>query len=100
MRQIAINVKGISSALVKSITQKLFEDIKLEESELTGELIERIIKDVDVSSALNKIRRNVAGRELKLYSIDKKNDCYKQSYLGNNYNSCIYYLLTFRDIIV
>ncbi|MGL4786544.1 MAG: hypothetical protein ACRC2Q_06605, partial [Cetobacterium sp.] len=64
----------MSSALVKSITQKLFEDIKLEESELTGELIERIIKDVDVSSALNKIRRNVAGRELKLYSIDKEAD--------------------------
>ena len=41
----------MSSALVKSITQKLFEDIRLEESELTGELIERIIKDVDVSSA-------------------------------------------------
>lgn len=64
----------MSSALVKSITQKLFEDIRLEESELTGELIERIIKDVDVSSALNKIRRNVAGRELKLYSIDKEAD--------------------------
>lgn len=59
---------------MKSITQKLFDDIRLEESDLTGELIERIIKDIDVSSALNKIRRSVAGRELKLYSVNGESD--------------------------
>ncbi|MEG0398370.1 MAG: phage head morphogenesis protein, partial [Cetobacterium sp.] len=50
--------------LIESAIIKLFYEAKQETGELDRDTIKRIAKDIDINSALNKIERNVAGREI------------------------------------
>ncbi|MGL5123257.1 MAG: phage portal protein family protein [Fusobacteriaceae bacterium] len=56
---------------IESDTLNLFKELPQIKSELDIESIEKIIKDIDINSALNKISRAVAGRE---YTIETDNE--------------------------
>lgn len=50
--------------LIESAVIKLFNEARQETGELDRDAIKRIAKDIDINSALNKIERNVAGRDI------------------------------------
>lgn len=58
--------------LIESAIIKLFYEAKQETGELDRDTIKRIAKDIDINSALNKIERNVAGREIYVKSARKE----------------------------
>ncbi|WP_432204429.1 phage portal protein family protein [Cetobacterium somerae] len=50
--------------LIESAVIKLFNETSQETGDLDKDTIKRIVKDIDVNSALNKIERSVSGREI------------------------------------
>lgn len=54
---------------IESVALKLFSEVSQDKSELTKEVIDNIVKDIDINSALNKIERSAAGRDYFLRSL-------------------------------
>ncbi|MGL4933935.1 MAG: phage portal protein family protein [Cetobacterium sp.] len=85
--------------LIESAVIKLFNGVSQESNELDSDTIKRIAKDIDVNSALNKIERNVAGREVFIRSvIDNENELEKVQSIFRDvkFNRLINYILKAR----
>ena len=59
--------------LVKSAVIKLFNETYTDEKSIDDEIIDKLLKDIDVSSALNKLEREVAGRILNVVAENIEN---------------------------
>ncbi|MGL5099399.1 MAG: phage portal protein family protein [Fusobacteriaceae bacterium] len=85
--------------LIESAVIKLFNGVSQESNELDLDAIKRIAKDIDVNSALNKIERNVAGREVFIRSlVDNENELDKVQSIFRDvkFNRLINYILKAR----
>lgn len=59
--------------LMESLVTKLFQEVSAERPVLDIETVDKIIKDIDVASALNKIKRSAAGKVLTVWSDKEEN---------------------------
>lgn len=66
-------LKKASPEMIMQVTTQLFSEVYLDEKELTQSDIDTILKDIDVDTAIKKIERAVAGKELIVWSDDEKN---------------------------
>lgn len=85
--------------LIESAVIKLFNGVSQESNELDSDAIKRIAKDIDVNSALNKIERNVAGREVFVRSlVDNENELEKVQSIFRDvkFNRLLNYILKAR----
>jgi hypothetical protein len=85
--------------LIESAVIKLFNGVSQESNELDSDVIKRIAKDIDVNSALNKIERNVAGREVFVRSlVDNENELEKVQSIFRDvkFNRLLNYILKAR----
>ncbi|MGL4980683.1 MAG: phage portal protein family protein, partial [Fusobacteriaceae bacterium] len=85
--------------LIESAVIKLFNGVSQESNELDSDAIKRIAKDIDVNSALNKIERNVAGREVFIRSlVDNENELEKVRSIFRDvkFNRLLNYILKAR----
>lgn len=85
--------------LIESAVIKLFNGVSQESNELDSDAIKRIAKDIDVNSALNKIERNVAGREVFIRSlVDNENELEKVQSIFRDvkFNRLLNYILKAR----
>lgn len=62
----------MKNKLIESTVIKLFSEAAQDTSEITFEDIDKIKKDIDVNSALNKLNRNVSGRDYFIKSLNKE----------------------------
>ena len=53
--------KNIKKEMIFSVVSKLFREKGATEETMSNEIVNKIIKDVDISSALQKLERAVAG---------------------------------------
>lgn len=67
------NIKRAGTILMQEVTKRLFNDVYLNEKDLTLYDIDKILKDTDVDTAIKKIERAVAGKELIIWSDNEKN---------------------------
>lgn len=67
------NIKKASPELTLQFTTKLFSEVYIDEKDLNFDDIDKILKDTDVDTAIKKIERAVAGKELIIWSDDEKN---------------------------
>lgn len=85
----------ISSAVVK-----LFNESYPEENDISEEFINKLLKDIDISSALNKIERETAGRILSVVAENPENDKQAQEinkrFSNIKFNRIINHLITAR----
>lgn len=72
-RKQAPNIQKASPELTLQVTTQLFSEIYLDEKDLTSDDIDKILKDTDVDTAIKKIERAVAGKELIVWSDNEKN---------------------------
>lgn len=72
-RKQAANIKKASPELTLQVTTQLFSEVYLDEKDLTLDDIDKILKDTDVDTAIKKIERAVAGKELIIWSDNEKN---------------------------
>ncbi|WP_047380461.1 DUF935 family protein [Cetobacterium sp. ZWU0022] len=85
--------------LIESAVIKLFHGVSQESNKLDLDTIKRIAKDIDINSALNKIERNVAGREVIIKSVrDDKNELDKVQDIFRDvkFNRLLNYILKAR----
>ena len=57
--------------LIESAVIKLFNEARQEAGDLDIDTIKKIVKDIDINSSLNKIERNVAGRDVFIRTTRK-----------------------------
>lgn len=62
-----------NTTLTTSAVIKLFENIKDDNNDIDIETIEKIILDIDINSALNKINRETSGRLIKVVAENQEN---------------------------
>lgn len=67
------NIQKASPEMIMQVTTKLFSEIYLDEKDLSPDEIDKILKDTDVDTAIKKIERAVAGKELIIWSDNEKN---------------------------
>lgn len=83
-----------------SIVTKLFDGISSTTEELDTDLIKKIIKDVDINSALQKLERAVAGRKALVVSkLDENIELEKEiqeRFSGIKFNRIVNHLITAR----
>lgn len=72
-RKQAPNIQKASPELTLQVTTQLFSEIYPDEKDLTSDDIDKILKDTDVDTAIKKIERAVAGKELIVWSDNEKN---------------------------
>lgn len=96
MKKITTKVNKISVPLIV----KLFEDNPSYDSTIDSNLIDKLLKDIDISSALNKIERAVAGRVLTIEtSIPELEDQAKEiekRFSSIKFNRILNHLITAR----
>ncbi|BBA51666.1 hypothetical protein FV113G1_20160 [Fusobacterium varium] len=66
-------IQKASPELMQEVAIKLFSEVYLDEKDLTFSDIDKILKDTDVDTAIKKIERAVAGKELIVWSDNEKN---------------------------
>ena len=67
------NIKRAGTILMQEVTKRLFNDVYRDEKDLTINDIDKILKDIDVDTAIKKIERAVAGKELIVWSDNERN---------------------------
>lgn len=96
MRKIAKkNKEVITSAVIK-----MFNEVYPEENDVSEEFITKLLKDIDINSALNKVERETAGRILKVIAENPENDEQakeiNQRFSNIKFNRIINHLITAR----
>lgn len=98
MRKIA--TKKINKELIKSAVIKMFEETYSDTDIVTSEVIDKLLLDIDISSALNKIERETAGRILNVVAESPENDGLAQEinkrFSNIKFNRIINHLITAR----
>ena len=98
MRKIA--TKKINKELIKSAVIKMFEETYSDTDIVTPEVIDKLLLDIDISSALNKIERETAGRILSVIAESPENDGLAQEinkrFSNIKFNRIINHLITAR----
>lgn len=98
MRKIA--TKKINKELIKSAVIKMFEETYSDTDIVTPEVIDKLLLDIDISSALNKIERETAGRILSVVAESPENDGLAQEinkrFSNIKFNRIINHLITAR----
>ena len=98
MRKIA--TKKINKELIKSAVIKMFEETYSDTDIVTSEVIDKLLLDIDISSALNKIERETAGRILSVIAESPENDGLAQEinkrFSNIKFNRIINHLITAR----
>ena len=96
MRKIA--TKKINKELIKSAVIKMFEETYSDTDIVTPEVIDKLLLDIDISSALNKIERETAGRILSVVAESPENDGLAQEinkrFSNIKFNRIINHLIT------
>lgn len=86
--------------IIISAVVKLFSESSPETNKITDETIDRLLLDIDISSALNKIERETAGRILKVIAENPENDEQakeiNQRFSNIKFNRIINHLITAR----
>lgn len=67
------SIQKASPEMITQVTTQLFSEIYVDEKDLTFDDIDKILKDTDVDTAIKKIERAVAGKELIVWSDNEKN---------------------------
>lgn len=67
------SIKKASPEMITQVTTQLFSEIYVDEKDLSFDDIDKILKDTDVDTAIKKIERAVAGKELIVWSDNEKN---------------------------
>ncbi|HBJ80172.1 phage minor head protein [Fusobacterium sp.] len=67
------NIQKASPEMITQVTTQLFSEIYVDEKDLSFDDIDKILKDIDVDTAIKKIERAVAGKELIVWSDNEKN---------------------------
>lgn len=67
------SIQKASPEMITQVTTQLFSEIYIDEKDLSFNDIDKILKDTDVDTAIKKIERAVAGKELIVWSDNKKN---------------------------
>ena len=67
------NIQKATPEMIMQVTTKLFSEVYIDEKDLTLDDIDNILKDTDVDTAIKKIERAVAGKELIIWSDNEKN---------------------------
>lgn len=102
MRKIAKKNKNKvqNKEIITSAVVKLFSESSPETNNITDETIDRLLLDIDISSALNKIERETAGRILKVIAENPENDEQakeiNQRFSNIKFNRIINHLITAR----
>lgn len=86
--------------IITSAVIKLFSESSPETNKITDETIDRLLLDIDISSALNKIERETAGRVLSVVAENPENDEQakeiNQRFSNIKFNRIINHLITAR----
>ncbi|MCF2626246.1 DUF935 family protein [Fusobacterium perfoetens] len=86
--------------IITSAVIKLFSESSPETNKITDETIDRLLLDIDISSALNKIEREAAGRVLSVIAENPENDEQakeiNQRFSNIKFNRIINHLITAR----
>lgn len=86
--------------IITSAVVKLFSESSPETNKITDETIDRLLLDIDISSALNKIERETAGRVLSVIAENPENDEQakeiNQRFSNIKFNRIINHLITAR----
>lgn len=86
--------------IITSAVVKLFSESSPETNKITDETIDRLLLDIDISSALNKIERETAGRILKVIAENPENEEQakeiNQRFSNIKFNRIINHLITAR----
>lgn len=67
------SIQKASPEMITQVTTQLFSEIYIDEKDLSFGDIDKILKDTDVDTAIKKIERAVAGKELIVWSDNEKN---------------------------
>ncbi len=86
--------------IITSAVIKLFSESSPETNKITDETIDRLLLDIDISSALNKIEREAAGRVLSVIAENPENEEQakeiNQRFSNIKFNRIINHLITAR----
>lgn len=92
--------KNIKKEMIFSVVSKLFREKGATEETLSNEIVNKIIKDVDISSALQKLERAVAGRKItptaKKPELMKLEGEIQERFSGIKFNRIVNHLITAR----
>lgn len=94
MRKIA------NKELIQSAVIKLFNETYADEKNIDNETIDKLLKDIDVSSALNKLERETAGRIISVIAENVENEEQakeiNQRFSNIKFNRVVNHLITAR----
>ena len=86
--------------LTTSTVIKLFNETYPESSNLSDELIKKLLEDIDISSALDKIERGIAGRKLTIQtddiSLEEQAKEIEKRFSGVKFNRILNHMITAR----
>ena len=86
--------------LTTSTVIKLFNETYPENSNLSDELIKKLLEDIDVNSALDKVERGVAGRKLTIQtddiSLEEQAKEIEKRFSGIKFNRILNHMITAR----
>ena len=98
MRKIA--KKNKNKEVITSAVIKIFSEAYPEQNNISNEMIDKLLVDIDISSALNKIERETAGRILSVVAENPENDEQakeiNQRFSNIKFNRIINHLITAR----
>lgn len=93
-------MRKIKKEFMLSVVTELFKGIPSDSSDLTSDFIKKLLKDIDITSALQKLERAVSGR--KLLPISKKVEFLElekeiqERFSGIKFNRIVNHLITAR----
>ena len=100
MRKIAKKNKVQNKEIITSAVVKLFSESSPETNKISDETIDKLLLDIEISSALNKIERETAGRILSVIAENPENDEQakeiNQRFSNIKFNRIINHLITAR----
>ena len=100
MRKIAKKNKVQNKEIITSAVVKLFSESSPETNKISDETINKLLLDIEISSALNKIERETAGRILSVIAENPENDEQakeiNQRFSNIKFNRIINHLITAR----
>lgn len=90
----------VQKEIITSAVVKLFRESSPETNKITDETIDRLLLDIDITSALNKIERETAGRILSVIAENPENDEQakeiNQRFSNIKFNRIINHMITAR----
>lgn len=99
MEKIEKNILGKKEVTTSTVI-KLFSETYPESSNLSDELIKRLLEDIDISSALDKVERGVASRKLLIQTddiaLEEKAKEIEKRFSGIKFNRILNHMITAR----